>query len=60
RGLGLSMIQTLGHIALRMGVKTLYATVSPINYLVAAALKSAGFKRVKTQVLEERIFEADL
>ncbi|MEM2047158.1 MAG: GNAT family N-acetyltransferase [Candidatus Jordarchaeales archaeon] len=60
RGLGLNMIQTLGYIALRMGVKTLYATVSPVNYLVAAALKSAGFRRVRAALLEERIFEADL
>ncbi len=60
KGLGLTMIQMLGYIALRMGIKTLYATVSPVNYLVMAALRSAGFKRVKTSVLEERVFEAEL
>ncbi|MEM4445716.1 MAG: GNAT family N-acetyltransferase [Candidatus Jordarchaeales archaeon] len=60
KGLGLNMIQTLGYIAMRMGVRTLYATVSPVNYFVAAALRSAGFRRVKAEILEERIFEADL
>jgi len=61
KGLGLNLIQTLGYIALRIGVKTLYATVSPVNYLVMAALRSAGFRIVKSNLyLEEKLFEADL